>query len=96
MFVVFGGLVGYLSDDINKFFWMVCIGGGVFFYIKEFDYLVSFVIVLILFVIVSIFVNMVMFGLNYFLNFEDYFELVCGIFYDREMVSIVLIVRLFK
>ena len=26
--VVFGGLVGYSSDDINKFLWMVRIGGN--------------------------------------------------------------------
>nr|XP_016493328.1 PREDICTED: dolichyl-diphosphooligosaccharide--protein glycosyltransferase subunit STT3A-like [Nicotiana tabacum] len=37
--VVFGGLVGYPSDDINKFLWMVRIGGGVFSHIKEPDYL---------------------------------------------------------
>ncbi|XP_019448368.1 PREDICTED: dolichyl-diphosphooligosaccharide--protein glycosyltransferase subunit STT3A-like isoform X2 [Lupinus angustifolius] len=37
--VVFGGLVGYPSDDINKFLWMVRIGGGVFPHIKEQDYL---------------------------------------------------------
>jgi dolichyl-diphosphooligosaccharide--protein glycosyltransferase len=41
VFVVFGGLVGYPSDDINKFLWMVRIGGGVFPHIKEPDYLVS-------------------------------------------------------
>ena len=35
------GLVGYPSDDINKFLWMVRIGGGVFPRIKEPDYLVS-------------------------------------------------------
>ncbi|CAI0628676.1 unnamed protein product [Linum tenue] len=40
--VVFGGVVGYPSDDINKFLWMVRIGGGVFPHIKEPDYLVSF------------------------------------------------------
>ncbi|KAK9269232.1 hypothetical protein L1049_001002 [Liquidambar formosana] len=39
--VVFGGLVGYPSDDINKFLWMVRIGGGVFPHIKEPDYLVD-------------------------------------------------------
>ncbi|CBI25138.3 unnamed protein product, partial [Vitis vinifera] len=39
--VVFGCLVGYPSDDINKFLWMVRIGGGVFPHIKEPDYLVS-------------------------------------------------------
>ncbi|CAM0954523.1 unnamed protein product [Alopecurus aequalis] len=37
--VVFGGLVGYPSDDINKFLWMVRIGGGEFPHIKEPDYL---------------------------------------------------------
>ncbi|KAL2500896.1 Dolichyl-diphosphooligosaccharide--protein glycosyltransferase subunit STT3A [Forsythia ovata] len=40
--VVFGGLVGYPSDDINKFLWMVRIGGGVFPHIKEPDYLGPF------------------------------------------------------
>lgn len=35
------GLVGYPSDDINKFLWMVRIGGGVFPHIKEPDYLVN-------------------------------------------------------
>ncbi|XP_072993670.1 dolichyl-diphosphooligosaccharide--protein glycosyltransferase subunit STT3B [Typha latifolia] len=39
--VVFGGLTGYSSDDINKFLWMVRIGGGVFPVIKESDYLVN-------------------------------------------------------
>jgi dolichyl-diphosphooligosaccharide--protein glycosyltransferase len=39
VFVVFGGLIGYPSDDINKFLWMVRIGGGVFPEIKEADYL---------------------------------------------------------
>ncbi|ONM38051.1 Dolichyl-diphosphooligosaccharide--protein glycosyltransferase subunit STT3A [Zea mays] len=37
--VIFGGLIGYPSDDINKFLWMVRIGGGVFPQIKEADYL---------------------------------------------------------
>ncbi|XP_044977021.1 dolichyl-diphosphooligosaccharide--protein glycosyltransferase subunit STT3A-like isoform X2 [Hordeum vulgare subsp. vulgare] len=37
--VVFGGLIGYPSDDINKFLWMVRIGGGEFPHIKEQDYL---------------------------------------------------------
>jgi hypothetical protein len=37
----FTGLVGYPSDDINKFLLMVRIGGGVFPHIKEPDYLVS-------------------------------------------------------
>lgn len=36
--VFFGGLVGYSSDDINKFLWMVRIGGGVFPDIVEKDY----------------------------------------------------------
>ncbi|GBG71322.1 hypothetical protein CBR_g8744 [Chara braunii] len=39
VFVIFGGMVGYPSDDINKFLWMVRIGGGVFPHIKESDYL---------------------------------------------------------
>ncbi|XP_057859934.2 dolichyl-diphosphooligosaccharide--protein glycosyltransferase subunit STT3B [Cryptomeria japonica] len=39
--VVFGGVTGYSSDDINKFLWMVRIGGGVFPIIKEPDYLVN-------------------------------------------------------
>eukprot|EP00246_Nothoceros_aenigmaticus_P003493 TRINITY_DN14664_c0_g2_i1.p1 TRINITY_DN14664_c0_g2~~TRINITY_DN14664_c0_g2_i1.p1 ORF type:complete len:721 (+),score=112.90 TRINITY_DN14664_c0_g2_i1:167-2329(+) len=37
--VVFGGVTGYSSDDINKFLWMVRIGGGVFPTIKEPEYL---------------------------------------------------------
>ena len=37
--VVFGGLTGYASDDINKFLWMVRIGGTVYPQIKEADYL---------------------------------------------------------
>lgn len=37
--VLFGGLSGYSGDDINKFLWMVRIGGGVFPRIKEADYL---------------------------------------------------------
>ena len=37
--VVFGGQIGYSSDDINKFLWMVRIGGGVFPEIREKDYL---------------------------------------------------------
>lgn len=38
--VIFGGLSGYSSDDINKFLWMVRIGGGVYpEHIKEADYL---------------------------------------------------------
>jgi dolichyl-diphosphooligosaccharide--protein glycosyltransferase len=32
--VIFGGVTGYQSDDINKFLWMVRIGGGVFPHIK--------------------------------------------------------------
>ena len=39
VFVVFGGFIGYPSDDINKFLWMVRIGGGVFPDIRESDYL---------------------------------------------------------
>jgi len=37
--VVFGGQIGYSSDDINKFLWMIRIGGGVFPEIREKDYL---------------------------------------------------------
>jgi dolichyl-diphosphooligosaccharide--protein glycosyltransferase len=36
--VIFGGVTGYASDDINKFLWMVRIGGGVFPHIVESDY----------------------------------------------------------
>jgi dolichyl-diphosphooligosaccharide--protein glycosyltransferase len=36
--ILFGGLTGYSSDDINKFLWMVRIGGGVFPEIVEKDY----------------------------------------------------------
>ena len=39
VFVVFGGYIGYPSDDVNKFLWMVRIGGGVFPEIREPDYL---------------------------------------------------------
>ncbi|KAG9134784.1 hypothetical protein Leryth_001093 [Lithospermum erythrorhizon] len=38
-FTFTSGLVGYPSDDINKFLWIVRIGGGVFPHIKEADYL---------------------------------------------------------
>eukprot|EP00879_Flechtneria_rotunda_P023308 GHRR01024657.1.p1 GENE.GHRR01024657.1~~GHRR01024657.1.p1 ORF type:complete len:542 (+),score=179.30 GHRR01024657.1:95-1627(+) len=38
--VIFGGLSGYSSDDINKFLWMVRISGGVFpAHIQEKNYL---------------------------------------------------------
>lgn len=38
--VIFGGLSGYSSDDINKFLWMVRIGGGVYpQHIQEKNYL---------------------------------------------------------
>lgn len=37
--VVFGGMIGYSSDDINKFLWMVRIGGGTFPEIKEREYM---------------------------------------------------------
>jgi dolichyl-diphosphooligosaccharide---protein glycosyltransferase len=30
LLVVFGGMIGYSSDDINKFLWMVRISGGVY------------------------------------------------------------------
>ena len=36
--VLFGGLTGYSSDDINKFLWMVRIGGSCDSSIKEADY----------------------------------------------------------
>ena len=36
--VIFGGLIGYSSDDINKFLWMVRIGGSTDPRIKEHDY----------------------------------------------------------
>jgi len=36
--VIFGGVAYYSGDDINKFLWMVRIGGGVFPHIKEEDY----------------------------------------------------------
>lgn len=36
--VIFGGLAGYSSDDINKFLWMVRIGGSTHPHIKEPDY----------------------------------------------------------
>ena len=39
VFVVFGGMIGYSGDDINKFLWMVRIGGGVYPEIQEKDYL---------------------------------------------------------
>lgn len=39
VFVIFGGLIGYSSDDINKFLWMVRIGGGEFPEIKERDFI---------------------------------------------------------
>ena len=38
--IIFGGMVGYSSDDINKFLWMVRIGGSTpeGSHIKEADY----------------------------------------------------------
>mmetsp|Transcript_16184 Transcript_16184/g.25307 ORF Transcript_16184/g.25307 Transcript_16184/m.25307 type:complete len:121 (+) Transcript_16184:475-837(+) len=36
--VIFGGFSYYSGDDINKFLWMVRIGGGVYPHIKEEDY----------------------------------------------------------
>jgi len=36
--IIFGGLIGYSSDDINKFLWMVRIGGSTDPRIKENDY----------------------------------------------------------
>jgi hypothetical protein len=38
--VIFGGVSGYSSDDINKFLWMVRIGGGVYKdHVQEKDFL---------------------------------------------------------
>ena len=37
--IIFGGLIGYSSDDINKFLWMVRIGNSVDPSIREQDYL---------------------------------------------------------
>eukprot|EP00693_Jakoba_libera_P001715 EC690929.1.p2 GENE.EC690929.1~~EC690929.1.p2 ORF type:complete len:139 (-),score=42.16 EC690929.1:232-624(-) len=37
--VICGAMTGYASDDINKFLWMVRIGGGVFPDIREDDYM---------------------------------------------------------
>ena len=43
--VIFGGYIGYSSDDINKFLWMVRIGGGEHpTEIREPDYLTASVI----------------------------------------------------
>eukprot|EP01133_Synstelium_polycarpum_P017276 gene17276-20605_t len=39
--VIFGGLTGYSSDDINKFLWMVRIGGSTDPAIQEKDYLAN-------------------------------------------------------
>eukprot|EP01083_Nonionella_stella_P051737 137379_1 len=36
--VIFGGMIGYSSDDINKFLWMVRISGGVFPRVVESNY----------------------------------------------------------
>lgn len=38
LLVVFGGRIGYSSDDINKFLWMVRISGGIFPEVVESDY----------------------------------------------------------
>ena len=38
LLVVFGGRVGFSSDDINKFLWMVRISGGVFPEVVEDEY----------------------------------------------------------
>jgi len=38
LLVVFGGFIGYSSDDINKFLWMVRISGGIFPEVVERDY----------------------------------------------------------
>jgi len=36
--IIFGGMINYSGDDINKFLWMVRIGGGVYPHVKEEDY----------------------------------------------------------
>jgi dolichyl-diphosphooligosaccharide--protein glycosyltransferase len=38
MLVIFGGISGYSGDDINKFLWMIRIGGSENPHIKESDY----------------------------------------------------------
>ena len=38
MLVIFGGVSGYSGDDINKFLWMIRIGGSENPHIKEQDY----------------------------------------------------------
>lgn len=38
LLVVFGGKIGYSSDDINKFLWMVRISGGIYPEVVETDY----------------------------------------------------------
>ncbi|GAB5366072.1 hypothetical protein AAMO2058_001113000 [Amorphochlora amoebiformis] len=38
LLVVFGGKIGYSSDDINKFLWMVRISGGIFPEVVEAEY----------------------------------------------------------
>ena len=38
VFVIYGGIIGYPSDDVNKFLWMVRIAGGVYPEIKEKDF----------------------------------------------------------
>lgn len=40
--VIFGGVIGYSSDDINKFLWMVRISGSVDNTVKEADYLTPY------------------------------------------------------
>lgn len=40
--VIFGGLIGYSSDDINKFLWMVRISASVDDTVKEKDYLTAY------------------------------------------------------
>lgn len=95
------GLVGYPSDDINKFLWMVRIGGGVFPHIKEPDYLVRYSVAAIL----KRCLYFVCYGS--FLLLGSKFEMYCQHFFllmlitvlcilimaYREMVSIELILR---
>src|SRR3954449_4131959 len=41
LLVIFGGMIGYSSDDINKFLWMVRISGGVYPEVVERDFFSS-------------------------------------------------------
>ncbi|KAL6746882.1 oligosaccharyl transferase [Haematococcus lacustris] len=77
VFVVFGGYIGYPSDDINKFLWMVRIGGGVFPDIKEPDYLVNGQDYRVDASAPKAMLNSLMYRLSY-LDFADQSELITG------------------